>query len=170
MTRSLNPTQRLLAVAPSTRGFGYAVLEGDTLVDWGVKPARGDKNAHCLKEVATLLALYAPAFLVLEHHAAPDVRRAARIQTLGTDLAALAASRTVKVKRLTRTQVRKAFFADREGTKHELATLLAEKFPKELKHRLPRKRRPWMSEAYAMGIFDAVALGLAVYRKKSHEI
>ena len=32
---------RILAIAPSTRGFGFAVLEGqDTLVDWGVVKCR----------------------------------------------------------------------------------------------------------------------------------
>ena len=46
-------------------------------------------------------------------------------------------------------------------TKHALAVLLAARFPKELQTRLPPKRRPWMSEDYRMGIFDAVALAVA---------
>ena len=36
---------RILAIAPSSRGFGFAVLEGqEKLVDWGVKSIKGDKN------------------------------------------------------------------------------------------------------------------------------
>jgi hypothetical protein len=35
------------------------------------------------------------------------------------------------------------------------------RFPEELGHRLPPKRKPWMSEDYRMGIFDAVALAFA---------
>ena len=38
---------RILAIAPSFRGFGYAVLEdNDTLVDWGVKTVQGNKECQ----------------------------------------------------------------------------------------------------------------------------
>ena len=74
---------------------------------------------------------------------------------------ALAKQHKVNVKLLTRAKVRRAFLADGEGTKHALAVLLAARFPKELQTRLPPKRRPWMSEDYRMGIFDAVALAVA---------
>jgi len=43
---------RILAIAPATRGFGFAVLEGlDMLADWGVKEAKGDKNNQSLGKV-----------------------------------------------------------------------------------------------------------------------
>jgi len=47
------------------------------------------------------------------------------------------------------------------GSHASLAKWLAERFPKELASRLPRKRRPWDSEAHSMDIFEAVALALA---------
>ena len=59
----------------------------------------------------------------------------------------------------------KAFFADGKGTKHTLAQIIARRFPEELGHRLPPKRRPWESEDYRMGIFDAVALAYATELK-----
>jgi len=31
--------------------------------------------------------------------------------------------------------------------------------------RLPRLRKPWMSEDYRMSIFDAVALALTIFQK-----
>lgn len=168
MSKFTSHNHRRLAVAPSTRGFGFAVLEGDKLVDWGVKSISQSKNSGTLAKVTELLCLYHPALLVLED--AESTRRSARIRKLHTKLMTLAKQRKVKVKLLTRAKVRGAFFADGEGTKQALAALLAERYPEELKFRLPPKRRPWMSEDYRMGIFDAVALALAVPSKKSHEI
>lgn len=160
--------RRILAVALSTRGFGFAVLEGDKLVDWGVKSIGKNKNSRTLAKVLELLSLYRPALLVLEDP--ESSRRATRIRKLHLRLVGLAKQLEIKVKLLTRAKVRGTFFADGEGTKHALAVLLVERFPKELKFRLPPKRRPWMSEDYRMGIFDAVALAIAGQRKKSHEI
>ena len=159
---------RCLAIAPSTRGFGFAVLEGEKLVDWGVKPVTGNKNARSLAKAEELLALYQPALLVLED--AESTRRSRRIRKLHTQLVALAKQHKVKVKVLTRAKVRATFFAEGEGTKHALATILAERFTEELQFRLPPKRRAWTSEACGMGIFDAVALAIAARGKKSHEI
>lgn len=161
MSKSTPNQIRSLSVAPSSRGFGFAVLEGESrLVDWGVKSATGDKNSHCLAEVEKLIIFYRPAVLVLEE--ATSTRRSPRVQELNTQLLDLAKQHTIKVKLLSRAKVRGAFFADGEGTKEALAALLAECFPEELTPRLPPKRRLWMSEAHAMGIFDAVALGLAL--------
>ncbi len=155
--------QRILAIAPSTRGFGFAVLEAPAkLVDWGVKTvSKRDKNADSLVKADALMAHYLPTVLVLENHAAPDVRRSARIHTLYTDLAALAKRRKIKLKLLTRTKVRRQLLGDdAPGTKQTLAEALAERFPNDLGSRVPRKRRLWTSEAYGMGIFDALALGV----------
>ena len=49
MTSLHTNTRRLLAVALSTRGFGFAVLEGDKLVDWGVKSISKNKNSRTLR-------------------------------------------------------------------------------------------------------------------------
>jgi hypothetical protein len=66
-------------------------------------------------------------------------------------------------------RIRKAFFADGRGTKHALATQLANRFPEELGNRLPPKRRAWDSEDYRMGIFDAVALAVAFRLRKESQ-
>ena len=57
-------------------------------------------------------------------------------------------------------QVTRAYFADGEGTKHERAEIIAQRFPEELGSRVPAKRRPWTSEDGQMGVFEAVALAL----------
>ena len=158
-----NPQQlRLLAIAPSSRGFGFVVMEGeDSLVNWGVKEAKGDKNIISLAKVEALIAQYQPDMLVL--HDMTDARRAARIKELNQDLLALAATRKLKVKLISDQQVKRVFFADGEGTKHTRAEIIAARFPDQLSFLLPPKRRTWESEDGRMCMFDAVALAL-VYR------
>src|SRR5262249_43557442 len=97
-------------------------------------------------------------------------RRSARIRALGQDIMALGKRRAINVELLSREQVRKVFFADAKGTKDRLAEILAKRFPEELMCRLPPRRRPWMSEAYQMGIFDAVALGMVINFVKAERV
>lgn len=159
--------QRILAIAPSSRGFGFAVLEGqETLVDWGVKSVKGDKNTESLAKVKELVAHYRPDVMVLQDASSRRSRRSARIRTLSRKIVTSAASRKVRVVLFSREQVRRAFFTDGLGTKHVLAEILAQRFPAELGSRLPPKRRPWMSEDYRMDIFEAVALALMLRLKQ----
>jgi Holliday junction resolvasome RuvABC endonuclease subunit len=156
---------RVLAIAPSIRGFGFAVIEGrDTLVDWGVKTVQGNKNANSLRKVEELIAHYQPGVLVLQD--TENSRRSARIKALSRKIIAMAATRNVSVKLFSQEQVRRTFFDDGKGTKHAVAEILAKRFPEELASRLPPKRKPWMSEDYRMNIFDAVALALMFRLKK----
>ena len=55
MSRAYTKDIRVLAIDPSTRGFGYAVLEGpNRLIDWAVKETKVDKTRMTLKFVADL--------------------------------------------------------------------------------------------------------------------
>jgi Holliday junction resolvasome RuvABC endonuclease subunit len=166
MNRGDPKNLRILAIAPSTRGFGFSVLEGERLIDWGVKSVKGDKNKQSLLKIKEMISRYHPGVLVFEDYSAKGSRRSPRIRKLGHQIAALAKSCKVRVKLFSRQQVRKAFFADGQGTKDVLADMLAKQFPEELGFRLPPKRRPWMSEAYQMGIFEAVALVL-IFRQRT---
>src|SRR5689334_10261695 len=88
---------RVLAIAPSSRGFGYAVFEGkDILVDWGVKSVTEDKNAQCLAKIEKMIARYEPGVMVLEDTSAKGTRRSMRIGALTKRITALASSRNVK--------------------------------------------------------------------------
>ena len=124
---------RILAIAPGTRGFGYAVLEAqDILVDWGVKSATGDKNKHSVAKVDEMIAHYQPQLLVMENHLATDSRRSPRIRKLTRQIIRFAKKEKVNVKLFARTEVRRVFFAVGEGTKHGVAEILAKRFPEEL--------------------------------------
>jgi Holliday junction resolvasome RuvABC endonuclease subunit len=168
-TRNHRKNERILAIAPSSRGFGFAVMEGgDTLVDWGVRSVTGDKNIDALKKAEAMIALYKPGVLVLEDASAKRSRRSRRIRDLTKQIIATTARRRINVALLSREQVMQTFFEDGRGTKHSIARILAMRFREELGHRLPPKRKPWNSEDYRMGIFDAVALALAhsLHRRK----
>src|SRR5882724_8865990 len=169
MTRSNEKNLRIIAITPSTRGFGFAVVEGGTLIDWGVKSVKGNKNSQCILKVEELIAHYHPGVMVLEDHSAKGSRRSPRIRILGEQIIAIAKKQKITVTLFSRQQVRKAFFSDGNGTKDALAEILAKRFPEELGFRLPAKRRPWMSEAYQMGIFDAVSLALMIGERKSSQ-
>ena len=163
MNKLLPEYPRILAIAPSTRGFGYAVLEGHkSLVAWGVKSVKGDKNAGSIEKVEKMLAHYNPQVIVLEDTAAEGSRRSPRIQALTKGLIAVAESRNIKVALFSKRQVRRVICGDDRGTKHALAEIIAGRFPEELGFRLPPKRRAWMSEDSRMDIFDAVALALMI--------
>ena len=118
----------------------------------------GDINASCLSEANLLIVDHRPDVLVVED--LTDSKRGPRTRVLIQAIADLVKMQQVAVKQFSREQVYKAFFETGEGTKYELAELVAKEFPEELGHRLPPKRRDWASEDYRMAMFDAVVLGL----------
>jgi Holliday junction resolvasome RuvABC endonuclease subunit len=158
MTRLRNI--RVLAIDPSTRGFGFAVLEGpERLIDWGVKETRTDKNRRALKLMAELIEIYHPRVVVLEDYSGKGSRRCDRASELIEQVSKLAWKRNIRVKRFSKADVKQTFAGSGAKMKYEIAIAISKRFP-ELAPRLPRFRKPWMSEDYRMSIFDAVALGL----------
>ncbi|MFZ6016829.1 MAG: hypothetical protein ACOYU0_04290 [Nitrospirota bacterium] len=152
---------RILALDPANRGFGFAVLEGlERLIDWGVKEARENRNDRCLCKVRDLVEQYQPDVVVVE---APEgSRRGRRVKNLIKRIIHLASKRKIKVCCFSRQKIREAFSQYGAYTKHQIATAIAERFP-ELSPRLPPFRKPWMSEDYRMAIFDAVSFALTFF-------
>lgn len=168
MSRSYIHDIRVLAIGPSTRGFGFAVLEGpNQLIDWGVKETKTDKTRRSLKLIADLIDQYEPAVVVLEDYAGKGSRRCRRIQGLISDISKLASKRKIRVRSFSRARVKQAFFECGTSTKYEIATAIATQFP-ELAPRMPRFRKPWMSEDYRMSIFDAMSFGLTFVSLKAN--
>jgi len=159
-----NKHVRILAIAPLSRGLGYAVMEGpDKLVICGNKAILCDKNSGALAWVNRFIQFYQPDVLVLPNVTAADTRRAARIKMLHRQIVAWAGKKKVKVRLVSVTQVRTQLLGDSKGTKFAVAQMLAAKYSTELGLRLPPKRRPWMSEDPRMDIFDAVGLAVAFW-------
>lgn len=159
---------RILAIAPSTSGFGFALFEGQgTLANWGTKEVRGDKNKGTVTRVEELIARYAPQVVVLEDASAKGSRRAPRIRKLTQKIEKLARKHRIKVALFSRKQVMQAFLPDGQGTKHQIAEVVAERFQDELGSQLPPKRRACDDkENRRMDIFNAVALALLIRRSQ----
>ncbi|HZM02673.1 MAG TPA: hypothetical protein VFC44_06590 [Candidatus Saccharimonadales bacterium] len=150
---------RVLGIAASWQGIGFAVMENESrLVDWGSKRGNGDKNARCLSHVGNLVAQYAPNVIALESTRLEGSRRHLRVQSLIDQIVRMAEEEKIKVKRFSRKELSAGFLSNDEGTKHDVALHLAARFPEELGFRLPRKHTLLVNEDCRMDMFDAVAL------------
>lgn len=156
----------VLGLTPTSRGLGFALLEGPhRLVDWGVKKsAQTNKNAHCLAKAKELIEHYRPDVIVLED--CKGSRRGARVQQLIRDIVKQAKRMKVRTRCFTRTKVQQAFPNAANMTKHEIAFVIVEQLP-ELAPQFPTRRQPWMTEDYRMTIFDAVGLALTWFHLKN---
>ncbi|MEO7300523.1 MAG: hypothetical protein ABI042_18315 [Verrucomicrobiota bacterium] len=163
MNQKIPKHPRILAIALTTVGVGFAIFEGrEVLVNWGVKTIEGDKNSMSVLRIKDLIAQYQPNLVVLEETSAYGTKRSSRTQALTKKIVALVKRDKIQVRLFSATEIRKAFFPEGEGTKQEIAEIIAKRFPEELAHRLPPKRRAWQREDTRMGIFDAVALALMI--------
>jgi len=161
------PQKRVLAIDPTTRGFGFAVLEGsENLIDWGVKEARDNKNSRCIQLIKELMDQYQPDAIVLENHRGKGSRRCTRIQKLLERILKLVTDKKITSNSFSKSQVKNAFFNVGVPTKLYIALAIGKKFP-ELAVRVPPYRKPWMSEDYRMSIFDAMALALTYFYFKN---
>lgn len=157
MSSALATHKRILAIDPCTRGFGFAVLEGpERLIDWGVKEARSNKNARCVRQIADLISCYRPDAIVIEDYADTGCRRCLRVRKLLQDIRKLAARKRIKTYRFSGRAVSAAFSQSGACTKHQITSIVAKCLP-ELAPRQPPFRKPWMSEDQRMRIFSAVA-------------
>ena len=159
MTNTQHTKQRMVAIALSSRGFGFCIFEGNELLDWGNREVKaGNKNDKCLAKIERLIAQYQPAMLTMQNIAGS--RRAQRIKKLSRKIIALARAHRLKVKLFSEKQINAAFGGNAE-TKHERAEIIAARFPDTLGLSLPPKRKAWMSEDARMDIFEAAAVAMA---------
>jgi hypothetical protein len=158
MNQSTSKQIRILAIALSARGFGYSVMEGANILESGNKEVKGNKNLNSVSKVEKLMNLFQPSVLVLQDVNAKGCHRAPRIKALHQQVIALAKKQKCKTAVLSGKRLRIALLGDVNGTKHEMAEMLAQKFPVELAHKLPTKRRLWENEVGRMDMFDAVGL------------
>lgn len=158
---------RTLAIAPTTHGFGFAVMDGfDTLVDWGVKRARGSKNRASLQKVELLLNHYAPELVVIPDTTAGSSRRAPRIKRLNQQIERVVKEQGIQLAAFTIEAVRQTFLGHPKGTNHDLVLAIADRFSEELAVRVPYRRKSWKSEDSRVDMFKAVALALLARQQR----
>jgi Holliday junction resolvasome RuvABC endonuclease subunit len=154
-----NYYSRILAIDPSTKGFGFALIEGKgRLIDWGVARLYSSSGEEFLARVETMIDRYRPSGIVVEDLS--STRRGERAKRRIETAIGYARLREVHPSLASRGEVRACLGLGTHATKHETATRITEVFP-ELEMLLPPKRKPWMSEDERMNVFDAVGLALS---------
>jgi len=150
----------LIGIALSSRGFGYAVLEREnTLVDFGRKRLYGDRDGGTAAGIEKVIARYQPYALILQDaNKAKGTTRTARIKELSREINALAKKKNIKIVKISGKELRAKLLGHEDGTKHEMAVLMAQRFSDRLASRLPPKRRSFDNEDPRMDYFDAVGL------------
>ncbi len=153
----------VLAIDPTSRGFGYAFFEGRlNLVDWGTKQVDVAENIRCIFQIREIIQRFQPDVITLEDPKGKGSRRCYRICKLIKFIRALAAKHRITTRCFSRDRVREIFAKFNARTKHQIAIEVSRQLP-ELEPQLPRYRKPWMSEDERMSIFDAVSLALTFY-------
>jgi Holliday junction resolvasome RuvABC endonuclease subunit len=165
MNQTMSKQVRILAIAPTARGFGYCVMEDEAILECGYKGVRGNKNRTAVSKIEKLMRQFLPDVVVLQDVNVKESRRAPRIKALHRKIVRLAANHNCKVKLFSGMQLRDALLDDSKGTKHEMAAMLAQRFPAELALKMPRKRRAWENEDGRMDMFDAVELAVVFWMK-----
>src|SRR5262245_39800153 len=101
---------RVLAIDPTNRGFGFAVLEGaGRLIDWGIRDTGTADNGKALRQAVALLKHYVPDVLVAEDVWHESSRRTDRVCDLIKILVETAERLRVVVSLVSRIQVHEVF-------------------------------------------------------------
>lgn len=154
---------RILAIDPTARGFAYVVLEGsERLIDWGVSHVSLHSKRQAIERLDGLLLQYAPDLLVTENWRSRRGAKIARGRGFLRLISTHSERDALPLRTIRRSEVQFVFRTSGKS-KHAIAEALARFFP-ELEDRLPRKRKPWMSEDERMNIFDALSFAVTVFR------
>lgn len=163
MTDAATP-DLVLALYPTSRGFGFVLFEGpESPFDWGVRDIKKKhKNEQTVAAIKKLIDQYRPEVLVIEDTSDRRSRRTSRIRKLYRMLTHLAETEYVDIGRCTKKETLACFAPVGARTKYEIAAAIAAQIP-AFEHRMPPKRKPWMSEDPRQSLFDAAALGLTYF-------
>jgi hypothetical protein len=141
---------------------GFAVFEGDMLIDWGLKVTRRADNGRAVQIIRSLISRLEPDVLALEDWEANGARRCDRIQKLIRRIAE-GECRRLRVRLVRPHELWLIGPPPDTATKHGRASYIAERFP-ELQASLPPFRKAYMPEDDRMAIFDAAGFALACFR------
>lgn len=159
-----NRSETVLAVYPTTRGFGYVLMRSPlSPVDWGASTAPGkQKNAKCIVKISALIEAHQPDVLVFEDPTADGSRRSPRIRNLCLAIGRLADAQSVEVLAYPRSRVKEFFKQFGARTRHEVAVVIAKQVT-ALERFLPSRRKPWQTESPRISIFNAAALAMTFF-------
>jgi len=154
------PVERQLALEIRSWKFGYAVLEGENLLDWGVRWFPPGESKIAIRRLTVLLKVHTPSVVVTRstrrvNHGSSE-SAAHVLRTIRDELK----RRSIRFVALARRDAR-TFFAQRGcRNKHEVALAVANRFG-QLKPRVPKLRKAWDPESAIAAVFDAIATTMA---------
>lgn len=155
---TLRDHRSIIGIDPTPNGIAFVFFEAGELLDWA--HLEGEPvNEVQLALLDRVIDGCAADVLVLEDPAAPGAKRKARMRHLLQLFALHAKKRGVRVVKVARTDVHKAWVARGVTTKEATAAAIGELFP-ALRHIVPPKRKSWANEAERVNIFDAASLVL----------
>lgn len=154
--------ERILAIDPVSRGFGFVVLEDEPLqiVDWAVRTCR---DATCADALEALIERYEPTSIVMESPIGTGSLRREALHTFLYNIDDLLSTKKLAFHTYSRQSIRTVFSPVGVITKQAIAEHLVINFP-ELAPRLPKHREIWETESASMSIFDALSLALTHLR------
>jgi Holliday junction resolvasome RuvABC endonuclease subunit len=153
----------VLAIHPTSRGFGWVLFEGPLApVDWGIASAKTNRSARCMAKFEKLLNQYQPSAIILEKSDDGESLRNNRIRLLVQTMRGFASNRDIDALVYSRTAVGAAVADDASATRYAVACAVSNHFP-ILRHRLPPARKLWLPEDDRQCLFDAAALGITHY-------
>lgn len=152
--------KRILALEIRRHRVGFAVLEGrKKLLDYGV--GSYTSRSSILRYLDRIIPTFAPEMIVVRRPQQRNLSdRRATVETLKV-IRATADKRAISIEFVTSDEVKLAFLQDATRNKDGIAAAIAKVFP-ELRWKLPRTRKPWISEGYHMLMFDAVATAITI--------
>jgi Holliday junction resolvasome RuvABC endonuclease subunit len=162
---SSQPSGLVLAVHPTSRGFGWVLFEGPIAAHlWGIAgPKESEYGPWCMRRFEKLLTQYSPTAIVLEHRKPNDKAENDRAWIFYQNMRGFAANRDIAVHIYSRAEVGAALVSDKNATRRTIVEAVADLLPM-LRDRLPLKRKRWDTEDGRRCLFDAAALGIAHYR------
>ena len=166
---SIKPT-RILALDPGTKEMGYVLLEGDSLVRYGVRniTKRLDKTQSKGKFPGIdLIESYKPNMVILGKLTHPERNINTMLKNFTNQIKRFVLRKGIEVQEIEPTAARKFLIKDRRPTKMNAAALITAAYP-ELSAYLPQKGRIlWThKDLYWMNMFDALTLALVYLRKR----
>lgn len=154
--------ERVLALEIRSRKFGFAVLQGPNLLDWGVRgfPAGARGIEAAIGRLVFLLKLYAPSTVIARRTRRARDESAERTSRVFRRIRSELKHRSIPFIVIARHNLREFFAGHGCRTKQEIAAVTADSFG-QLKPRLPRLRKPWEPERNIVVVFDALATAVA---------
>jgi hypothetical protein len=157
------PQAFVMAIVPTTHGFGWAVFENPlSLVGHGIFTEYRNQRERCVEQADRLLGHYRPETVVFPKIDPNETRHGSRSHDLSKALKRIAKDQSADVVVLCRKAVLRVFAPEGANTRAEIATAVAARLP-ALYLRLPKPRRFDDGAAKSLAMYDAAALVLTFY-------